>query len=108
MNEPVRRVRWTAGIAVGIVMLAIVGPSAQAADAGHGKLVPAAGRLAGLTGGQLLGEEVRQLIELPVGENPFNGVGDWCFAAGNQNKVLIAWTRPVAPSAPSSRARRSS
>lgn len=97
MNEPVRRCRWTAGIAVGIVMLAIVGPSAQAADAGHGKLVPASGRLAGFTGGQLLGEEVRQLIELPVAENPLNGVGDSCFAAGNKNKVLIAWTRPVAP-----------
>ena len=97
MNEPVRRFRWTAGIAVGIAMLAIVGQSAQAADGGHGKLVPAAGRLAGFTGGQLLGEEVRQLIELPVGENPLNGVGDSCLAAGKQDKVLIAWTRPVAP-----------
>jgi hypothetical protein len=97
MNEPVRRFRWTAGIAVGVVMLAIVGPPAQAADAHHGMLVPASGRLAGLTGGQLLGEEVRQLIELPLAENPLLGVGDSCFATGNHDKVLIAWTRPTAP-----------
>jgi hypothetical protein len=78
-------------------MLAIVGPPAQAAEAGRGKLVPAAGQLAGFTGGQLLGEEVRQLIELPLAENPLLGVGDSCFATGNKNKVLIAWTREEAP-----------
>jgi hypothetical protein len=93
----VRCFRWTVCIVVGVVLLAIVGPSAQAAGADHGKLVPASGRLAGFTGGQLLGEELRQLFELPVAENPFAGAGDSCFATGNKRKVLIAWTRPTAP-----------
>ena len=91
-----RRFRWTAGMTLGVVMLAIVGASAQAAEARHGELVPTSGRLAGLTGGQLLGEELRQLFELPLGENPFLGAGDSCFATGNRKKVLIVWTRPVA------------
>jgi hypothetical protein len=82
---------------LGVVMLAIVGASAQAAEADHAKLVPASGRLAGLTGGQLLGEEIRQLIEVPPAENPLAGKGDSCFATGNKNKVLIAWTRPESP-----------
>ncbi len=92
-----RRFQWIVGIAVGILILAMVGPPAHAAKAGHGKLVPASGRLAGLTGGQLLGEELRQLFELPLAENPFLGAGDSCFATGNRRKVLIVWTRPVAP-----------
>jgi hypothetical protein len=93
----VRRFRWTARIAVGTVMLAIVGAFAQGAAARHGELVPASGRLAGFTGGQLLGEEVRQLLELPPDQNPFLGNGDSCFATGHRNKVLIAWTREAAP-----------
>ena len=92
-----KRVRWTAGMTLGVVMLAVVGASAQATGARHGELVPAAGRLAGLTGGQLLGEELRQLIELPPAENPLAGAGESCFAAGHRNKVLIAWTREEAP-----------
>lgn len=92
-----RRFRWTAGVTVGVMMLAIVGASAQAGVARHGELVPASGRLAGLTGGQLLGEEVRQILELPPAVNPYLGNGDSCFAAGRKDKVLIAWTREVAP-----------
>ena len=92
-----KRFRCTAGMTLGVVMLAIVGTSAQAAEADHAKLVPASGRLAGFTGGQLLGEEIRQLIELPPAENPLLGKGDSCFATGHKNKVLIAWTRPEAP-----------
>jgi hypothetical protein len=92
-----RRFRWIVGIAVGVVLLAMVVPAAQAAGAGHGKLVPASSRLAGLTGGQLLGEELRQLFELPQAENPLFGNGDSCFATGHTGKVLIVWTRPVAP-----------
>jgi hypothetical protein len=92
-----RRFQWIVGIAVGVVLLAMVGPPAQAAEAGPGKLVPASGRLAGFTAGELLGEELRQLFELPVAENPFLGAGDSCFATGNRSKALIVWTRPVAP-----------
>lgn len=90
-----RSLHWIVGMAVGVVMLALVGPTAQAAEARHAELVPASGRLAGLTGGQLLGEELRQLFELPLGENPFLGAGDSCFATGSRTKVLIVWTRPV-------------
>jgi hypothetical protein len=92
-----RRFQWVVGIAVGAVLLAMVVPASQGAGAGQGKLVPAAGRLAGFTGGQLLGEELRQLFELPQAENPFFGNGDSCFATGNRRKVLIVWTRPTAP-----------
>ena len=92
-----RRIRWTAGMTLGVVMLAVVGASAQATGTRHGELVPAGGRLGGLTGGQLLGEELRQLIELPLAENPLLGVGGSCFAAGHRNKVLLAWTREQAP-----------
>src|SRR4051794_11363544 len=81
----VKRFRSLAGMSLGAVMLAIVGASASAAEAPHGKLVPASGRLAGLTGGQLLGEELRQIIELPLADNPLAGAGDSCFATGHKN-----------------------
>jgi hypothetical protein len=68
---------------------------AAAAPPPDGQLVPASGRLAGLTGGQLLGEELRQLFELPVAQNPFAGNGGSCFGTGNKDKVLIVWTRPT-------------
>ena len=59
------------------------------------ELVPADKRLAGLTGGQLIGEETRLLLELPAAENPLVGAGDEsCFPAGRRGKVLIVWTRP--------------
>jgi hypothetical protein len=94
----VRRFRWTFVIAVGAAMLlAMVGAPALAKQPADKKLVPASGRLAGFTGGELLGEEIRQLLEIPAAENPFAGAGDSCFAAGNNNNVLIVWTRPVAP-----------
>jgi hypothetical protein len=57
-------------------------------------LVPASGSLAGFSGGELLGEELRQLFELPANQNPFLGAGESCFATGNNNDVLILWTRP--------------
>jgi hypothetical protein len=93
----VSRCRWVAGMTLGVVMLAISGAYAQAAQARHGQLVPASGRLGGLTGGQLLGEEFRQIIELPLAENPLADAGDSCFTTGHRKKVLLAWTRPEAP-----------
>ena len=80
-----------------MALLTTVGVAAQAAEARHGKLVPASRRLAGLTGGQLLGEELRQLFELPLAENPFLGAGESCFHTGGNRKILLVWTRPVAP-----------
>jgi hypothetical protein len=81
-------------VAIG-TLLAIAGTPALAAPPAN-PLVPASGSLAGFSGGELLGEEMRQLFELPVADNPLAGAGASCFATGN-GKVLILWTRPVAP-----------
>jgi hypothetical protein len=92
----VRRLHWSSAVALAVGMLvAMAGAPALAQPADH-TLVPASGRLAGFTGGELLGEEMRQLFELPVADNPLAGAGESCFATGNR-KVLILWTRPVAP-----------
>ncbi len=93
-----RRFLWTSGIAVAAAMLvAMIGAPALAAKPAERTLVPASGRLAGITGGELLGEEIRQLFEIPAAENPLTGAGDSCFAAGPHSKILIVWTRPEAP-----------
>jgi hypothetical protein len=94
----VRRFVWTSGVAVTAAMLlAMVGAPAPVAQPADTKLAPASSRLAGLTGGELLGEEIRQLLEIPAADNPFTGAGESCFAAGHKDKVLIVWTRPEAP-----------
>lgn len=80
-------------VAVGLIVI-VANPVAQAAPPRDGQLVPAAKRLAGLTGGQLIGEETRLLLELPRAENPIFGVGESCFPDGHRGKVLILWTRP--------------
>jgi hypothetical protein len=78
-------------------LLAMVGAPALVAKPADTKLAPASSRLAGFTGGELLGEEIRQLLEIPVADNPFAGAGESCFAAGRKDKVLIVWTRPEPP-----------
>jgi hypothetical protein len=45
----------------------------------------------------LLGEEIRQILELPLEQSPLNGAGPSCFRAGHKARVLIVWTRPEAP-----------
>jgi hypothetical protein len=72
----------------------VANPVAEAAAPRDGKLLPAAKRLAGLTGGQLIGEETRLLLELPTAVNPLAGAGESCFLTGHRGKVLILWTRP--------------
>ena len=99
MRHRARAVRMTLPLPMVVVaavsLIAIVAnPVAQAAPPGDGQLVPAAKRLAGLTGGQLIGEETRLLLELPAAENPLAGEGESCFSAGHRGKVLILWTRP--------------
>jgi hypothetical protein len=94
----VRRFVWTSGVAVtAATLLAMVGAPALVAQPADTKLAPASGRLAGFTGGELLGEEIRQLFELPAADNPFAGADESCLAAGHKDKVLIVWTRPEAP-----------
>jgi hypothetical protein len=96
MRHQARAVRMTLPIAVVVAVSLVVivaNPVVQAAPPRDGQLVPAAKRLAGLTGGQLIGEETRLLLELPLAENPLNGAGESCFPAGHRGKVLILWTR---------------
>ena len=90
MNRVVRCLIATPAVLIALLLAGPAAPAAPPAD----PLVPASGSLAGFSGGQLLGEELRQLFELPANQNPFLGVGESCFAAGNHNDVLILWTRP--------------
>jgi hypothetical protein len=87
-------VRWAGLLLLAVVVSVVAIPLAQAGPPKDGQLVPAAKRLAGLTGGQLIGEETRLLLELPAAENPLAGAGESCFRAGRRGKVLIVWTRP--------------
>jgi hypothetical protein len=90
-----RVVRWAGLLALAVaVSVVVANPVAHAAPPTDGQLVPAAKRLAGLTGGQLIGEETRLLLELPADANPLFGVGESCFSAGDGGDVLIVWTRP--------------
>jgi hypothetical protein len=60
-------------------------------------ILDASKRVAGLTAGQLLGEEYRQLLELPEAINPLAGNGNTCMSAGRRDKVLILFTVPDDP-----------
>ena len=90
-----RGVRWIAAL-LAVIPVVFVGAPAHAAGADTA-LLPASARLAGLTGGELIGDEIRILLELPKAKNPIYGKGDSCFSAGPEQQVLIAWTRPTAP-----------
>jgi hypothetical protein len=76
----------------------LAGSPAQAASKDSG-IVDASKRVAGVTAGQLLGEEWRQLLELSPDANPYLGKGDNCLSAGHRDKVLIVWTT-LAPKPP--------
>src|SRR4051812_10971648 len=96
-----RRHPWSAaeGSLASLVVMVVVAvgacpaASAKPPTTGHGHLAPAGQRLGSLTGGQLIGEETRLLLELPTAENPIAGNGESCFQAGHNGKVLIVWTR---------------
>ena len=92
-----RIVRWAGLLLLAVAVSAVASPVARASAGKDGQLVPAAKRLGGLTGGQLIGEETRLLLELPLAENPQVGNGESCFPAGHRGKVLIVWTRQVPP-----------
>ena len=92
---PLRIARWVGLLAVVAAVSVVTSPVVQAGPPRDGQLVPAAKRLAGLTGGQLIGEETRLLLEIPAVDNPLFGAGESCFPAGHRGKVLIVWTRPA-------------
>jgi hypothetical protein len=91
-------VRKTAMVAIAAVCM-VTGSLAQAARKDSG-VVDASKRVAGFNAGELLGEEVRQLLELPPDANPLLGSRENnCLSAGHKGKVLLLWTTP-APAAP--------
>ena len=90
-----RIVRWAGLVALAIAASVVANPIAQAAASRDGQLLPAAKRIGGFTGGQLIGEETRLLLELPMAQNPLAGVGESCFPVGHRGRVLIVWTRPA-------------
>ena len=81
-----------------LALFMVAGSPAHAARKDSG-VVDASKRVAGFTAGQLLGEEWRQLLELPPDANPLAGAGDNCLSAGHKDKVLILWTT-AAPTPP--------
>ena len=93
-----RVVRRTVIVAMAAAVCMVAGSPAQAARKGSG-IVDASKRVAGFTAGELLGEEWRQLLELPPNANPYAGTGDNCLSAGHKDKVLIVWTT-AAPAPP--------
>ena len=88
-----RIVRWAALLTLTVAAGAVASPAAAVWEPKDGELLPASKRLAGWTGGQLIGEETRILLELPLDENPLNRAGESCFRGGNRGRVLILWTR---------------
>jgi hypothetical protein len=86
-------------VALAAAVCVVAGSPAQAARNDSG-VVDASERVAGFTAGQLLGEEFRQILELPLDANPAAGTGSNCLSAGHKEKVLILWTiREPAPPA---------
>jgi hypothetical protein len=78
-------------VAMAAAVCIVAGSPAQAARKNSG-VVDASKQVAGFTAGQLLGEEWRQLLELPPDANPLAGTGDNCLSAGHKDKVRILWT----------------
>ena len=82
-------------IAAAVCMIAV--SPAQAAKKESG-VVDASKRVAGFTAGELLGEELRQLLELPPDVNPLAGSRENnCLSAGHKDQVLLLWTSPAPP-----------
>jgi hypothetical protein len=84
-----------------VPLLGLVANAAAVQSQPNDGVLDASQRVAGFTAGELLGEEWRQLLELPSTSNPYTGTGDNCLKAGNKDKVLILWTT-VAPVTPAS------
>jgi hypothetical protein len=83
--------RRTAMVAMAAAVCLVAASPAQAAPKDSG-IADASKRLAGFTAGELLGEELRQVLELPPEVNPAAGA-DTCLSAGHKKKVLLLWTR---------------
>jgi hypothetical protein len=84
-------------MAAAVCMIAVSTAQATKKDSG---VVDASKRVAGFTAGELLGKELRQLLELPPDVNPLAGSRENnCLSAGHKDKVLLLWTSPAPPPA---------
>lgn len=80
---------------IGMVsLMGLVAGSPAQAGGTDSRIDGATKRAAGFTVGQLIGEEYRQLLELPIADNPLAGNGNNCLSAGRKHKVLILFTVP--------------
>ena len=77
-------------VAMAVAVCIVLVSPAQAAREDSG-VVDASKRAAGFTAGALLGEELRQVLGLPLDVNPAAG-SDTCLSAGDKEKVLLLWT----------------
>jgi hypothetical protein len=93
----VRYLGRVAACAAVIVLCLGAAPAAQAGHKQDAKLLPATARIAGFTGGELLGEQWRQWLELPTDQNSFLLNGDLCMFAGHKHKVLMGVHSPLEP-----------
>jgi len=78
----------------------LVADSSAQAGGRDGGIEDASARAAGFTTGELLREELRQILELPLDANPAVGTGSNCLWAGHRQKVLILWTTGAPAPAP--------
>lgn len=89
-----RIIRGMAIVAIVAAGFMIASPPAQASDPVIGD---ASRGVAGFTVGWLLGEEFRQLLEIPLEDNPLAGNGgneQKCLSAGHRDRILILYTTP--------------
>src|SRR6478609_4788631 len=78
-GDSVQMKRFLTAVTLAVTtLLAVATPAAAAPARSESGLVDASTRVAGFTAGQLLGEEYRQLLELPPDSNPLAGNGDNC------------------------------
>ena len=85
------RLKWLHLTAIALTTAVLLLPAPAAAQSGgtDGGIVDASKRVAGFTAGELLGEDFRQLMEIPF-DDQFPGSG--CLWAGHNNKVLMVFT----------------
>jgi hypothetical protein len=75
-----------------VAAVCVVAASPAQAARNDSGIADASKRLAGFTAGQLIGEELRQILELPPDANPLAGTGNFCLSVGHKHTVLILWT----------------
>lgn len=87
-----RRV-WRPVVAIMALVLSVM-PAAAVSANGDGRIRPA-DRVRGSTGGELLGEWWAKVAAQPLGQNPFEGLGERCLTLGRKGGVLGPVTGPT-------------